>query len=120
MDKTRALVWMLRAPSASGGKIYVTFVVDSYVLFGWGREDQGVPGLQFKYKGFYTPEAAQTDALTKTKEKEKRGYEMAIPPKEYTFTDISQTQVLALVRGGSPMAKQGLISDALQGGNLLV
>ena len=115
MDKTRALVWMLRAPSASGGKIYVTLVVDSYVLFGWGREDQGVPGLQFKYLHFSDPAAAQQGALLKTEAKEKRGYEMAIPPRVRSF-GIHREEVITRLKLGSAEVRQDLVSDAIQVG----
>jgi len=116
METTKALVWMLRAPSASGGKIYVTLVIEDHVMYAWGREDKGLGGLQYKYQHFSSPAAAQQGALLKTQDKEKRAYAMAIPPKVHTFTDLAPRQVLALLRGGSPMARQGLVSDAMHSG----
>ena len=117
MNTTPAIGWMLRAPSTSGGKIYAILVADRAVLFGWGREDTGLPGMQYKFKTYATNFAAQEAALEKTRDKETRQYEMAIYPKAHTFP-MSYNDIRNRVAGDA-VTRRALFSAVFLDGALL-
>ena len=48
--QTEAIGWMLRAPSASGGKVHVTIIVDYFSIVGWGAEHQRLPYSSRQWK----------------------------------------------------------------------
>lgn len=79
-----AIGWMLRAPSATGGKVHVTVIVDRFGIVGWGTEDRTYPytNLQWKVKSYPDAATARQDALNVIMQKEAKGYAMKEAPRQ--------------------------------------
>lgn len=92
-DGDRAIAWRMRAPSASGGKVYTIAVRDRTVITCWGRASSAGPngpGSQGRAQHYRDHNVAVAAAQQTTAAKENEGYVLDIAPR-----------TLAAPRGGT-------------------
>jgi len=90
-EGTVGVAWRLRAPSASGGKVYTIAVIGSTLVTAWGRATaagRNGAGSQGSVVAHSSAAGALAAAQVRTAEKESGGYALEIEPKRVTFTDI--------------------------------
>lgn len=113
-----AVAWMLTSPSVSGGKVYQIMLVENFLITGWGSM-QG-PTKQYKVEQHNTPGIAKQVALTKTSDKEAKGYALSVPPRTLHVGSgkMDTLQGLRDHRGANPWLQNSL-SKVLTSGSPL-